>query len=94
MYLHLISKTLGRPTVPLCFRMSKFNIFGSSGNSRIYIQSCIKKSRNRNKRRLDYSFIIRTANEGPVRIHRNCLVLIYVFPEMKLRSLVISETEL
>ncbi len=32
-----------------------------------------------------------TANEGPVRIQYNCQVPIYVFPEMKLRSLVISK---
>ncbi len=37
--------------------------------------------------------IIYTANEGPLRIHYRCLVLIYVFPETKLRSLVFSETE-
>ena len=35
-----------------------------------------------------------TANEGPVRIQYKCLVPIYVFPEMKLRSLLISKTEL
>ncbi len=35
-----------------------------------------------------------TANEGPVRIQYKCLVLISVFPEMKLRGLVISKTEL
>jgi hypothetical protein len=35
-----------------------------------------------------------TANEGPVRIQYQCLVPIYVFPEMKLCSLVISKTEL
>jgi hypothetical protein len=35
-----------------------------------------------------------TANEGPVGILYNCLVPIYVFPEMKLRVLVISKTEL
>jgi hypothetical protein len=35
-----------------------------------------------------------TANEGPVRTQYKCLVAIYVFPEMKLRSLVISKTEL
>jgi hypothetical protein len=32
--------------------------------------------------------------EGPVRIQYNCLVPIYVFPEMKLCSLVISKVEL
>ncbi len=59
-----------------------------------YIYSTKKsRNRNRNKWSLDYSFIIRTANEGPVRIHHKCLVLIYVFPEMKLLSLVISKTE-
>jgi hypothetical protein len=26
---------------------------------------------------------VHTANKGPVRIHYKCLVLIYVFPEMK-----------
>jgi hypothetical protein len=35
-----------------------------------------------------------TANEGAVRIQFQCLVPIYVFPEMKLRSLLISKTEL
>jgi hypothetical protein len=35
-----------------------------------------------------------TANEGPVRIQYKCLAPIYVFPEMKLRSFVISKTEL
>jgi hypothetical protein len=35
-----------------------------------------------------------TANEGPVRIEYKDLAPIYVFPEMKLCSLVISETEL
>jgi hypothetical protein len=35
-----------------------------------------------------------TANEGPVRNQYKCLVPIYVFPEMKLCSLVISKTEL
>jgi hypothetical protein len=35
-----------------------------------------------------------TANEGPVKIQYQCLVPIYVFPEMNLRSLVISKTEL
>ncbi len=33
-----------------------------------------------------------TANEGPVRVQHKCLVRIYVFPEMKLCSLVISKT--
>jgi hypothetical protein len=36
---------------------------------------------------------IHTANERPVRIQYKCLVPIYVFPEMKLRGLVISKTE-
>ncbi len=35
-----------------------------------------------------------TANEGPVRMQCKCLVPIYVFPEMKLCSLLISKTEL
>ncbi len=35
-----------------------------------------------------------TANERPARIQNKCVVPIYVFPEMKLRSLVISKTEL
>jgi hypothetical protein len=34
------------------------------------------------------------ANEGLVRIQYECLVPIYVFPEMKLSGLVISKTEL
>ncbi len=36
----------------------------------------------------------RTANEGRVRIQYKCLVPIYVFPEMKLCSILISKTEL
>jgi glycerol uptake facilitator-like aquaporin len=35
-----------------------------------------------------------TANKGPVRIQYKCMVPIYVFPEMKLCSLVISNIEL
>jgi hypothetical protein len=35
-----------------------------------------------------------TADKEPVRIQYKCLVQIYVFPEMKLRGLVISKTEL
>jgi hypothetical protein len=35
-----------------------------------------------------------TAKEGPVRIQYKCLVPTYVFPEMKLCSLIISKTEL
>ncbi len=35
-----------------------------------------------------------TTYEGPVRIQYKCLVLIYVFPEMKLRNIIISKTEL
>jgi hypothetical protein len=35
-----------------------------------------------------------TANEGHVRIQYKYLVPIYVFPEMKLGSLLISNTEL
>jgi hypothetical protein len=35
-----------------------------------------------------------TANEGPERIQYKCMVTIYVFPEMKLRGLVISKTGL
>jgi hypothetical protein len=44
---------------------------------------------------LDVSFtrLLLTSNEGPVRIQYKCLVPIYVFPEMKLRCLVISKTE-
>jgi hypothetical protein len=37
---------------------------------------------------------IRTANEGTLRIQYKCLVPIYVFPEMKLCSLLISKIEL
>jgi hypothetical protein len=37
---------------------------------------------------------IHTANEGSVRIQYKCLVPIYVVPEMKLRGLVVSKTEL
>jgi hypothetical protein len=35
-----------------------------------------------------------TSTEGSVRIQYKCLVTIYVFPEMKLRGLVISKTEI
>jgi hypothetical protein len=38
--------------------------------------------------------VCHTANEGPVRIQYKCLVLIYVFREMKLHGLGISKTEL
>ncbi len=34
--------------------------------------------------------LTQAANEGPVRIQYKCQVPIYVFPEMKLRGLVIS----
>ncbi len=34
---------------------------------------------------------LHTANKGPVRIQNKCLVPIYVFPEMKLFSLIISK---
>jgi hypothetical protein len=34
-----------------------------------------------------------TANEGPVRIQYKCLVLIYVFLEMKLRGLVFPKQD-
>jgi len=33
-----------------------------------------------------------TTIEGPVRIKYKCLVSIYVFPEMKMRGLVISKS--
>jgi hypothetical protein len=39
-------------------------------------------------------YLCYTANEGPVRIQYKCLVPIYAFPEMKLRGLAISKTEL
>jgi hypothetical protein len=35
-----------------------------------------------------------TANEWPMKIQYKCLVPIYVFPEIKLRALVISKSEL
>jgi hypothetical protein len=34
-----------------------------------------------------------TANEGPVKIQYKCLASIYVFPEMKLCTLLIFKTE-
>ncbi len=46
---------------------------------------------------LQYKYVDRryhTANEEAVEIQFNFLVRIYVFPEIKLRSLVISKTEL
>ncbi len=42
---------------------------------------------------LHHFSLCRTTNKGPMRIQYKCLVLIYVFPEMKLRGLVISKTE-
>jgi hypothetical protein len=42
----------------------------------------------------DLPFCLLNANEGPVKIQSKCLVPIHVFPEMKLRCLVISKTEL
>ncbi len=41
-----------------------------------------------------YEYAEHTANEGLVRIQYKCLVPIYVFPEMKLCSLIISKREL
>ncbi len=41
-----------------------------------------------------YVFRSYSANEGPVRIQYKCLVPIYVFPEMKLCSLLIPKKEL
>jgi hypothetical protein len=41
-----------------------------------------------------YIQFLYTANEEPVRIQYKCLVLIYEFLEMKLRSLIIFKTEL
>ncbi len=38
--------------------------------------------------------VTHTANEGPVGIQYKGLLPIYVFPEMKLRSLFISKTQL
>jgi hypothetical protein len=43
---------------------------------------------------LHNSYIPYPANEGLVRTQYKCLVLIYVFPEMKIRDLAISKTEL
>jgi hypothetical protein len=40
------------------------------------------------------AYEIHPANEVQVRIQYKCLVPIYVFPEMKLFSLLISKTEL
>jgi hypothetical protein len=37
------------------------------------------------------TFLYHNANEGPVKIQSKCLVPIHVFPEMKLRFLVISK---
>ncbi len=45
-------------------------------------------------RHLTDAYRLYTANEGPVKIQYKCLVPIYVFPEMKLCSLVISKTDL
>jgi hypothetical protein len=40
-------------------------------------------------------FFDHNANEGPVRIQYKCLLVpFYVYPEMKLSSLLISNTEL
>ncbi len=40
------------------------------------------------------AWVYNTANEGMVKIQYKCLVPIYVFPEMKVYSLLISKTEL
>jgi hypothetical protein len=42
---------------------------------------------------LEFSGASHTVNEGLVRIQNKCLGLIYVFPEMKQCSLLISKTE-
>ncbi len=39
----------------------------------------------------DYFIRLFTANEGPLRIQYQCLVPIYIFPEMKQCSLIISQ---
>jgi hypothetical protein len=44
--------------------------------------------------RLAVSLLPHIANEGPVRIQYQWLVPMYVFPEMKLRSLVISKIDI
>jgi hypothetical protein len=43
---------------------------------------------------INHSILQYTANDRPVRIQYKCLVPIYVFPEMKLHTLIISQTEL
>ncbi len=43
---------------------------------------------------LQQCYITDNANEGPVEIQYKCLFPVYVFPEMKLRDLIISKTEL
>ncbi len=45
-------------------------------------------------RTLEHSFCCTLRMNGPMRIQCKCLVPIYVFPEMKLCSLVILKTEL
>ncbi len=43
--------------------------------------------------RILFLVLLLTANEGPMRIQYECLVPIYVFPEMKLQGLVLSKAE-
>jgi hypothetical protein len=53
-----------------------------------------KRKKRRDRKELERKFRINTADEGPSRIQYKCLVLIYVFPKMRLCGLVISKIEL
>jgi hypothetical protein len=61
-----------------------------------YIGLLGKKTMDRITSKIKYlvEYQVYTANEVPMRIQCKCLVSIYVFPEMKLRGLVISKAEL
>ncbi len=54
------------------------------------VLTCIRTCKEKRVGEVEYL----AASEGPVKIQYKCLAPIFVFPEMKLRSLVIYKTEL
>ncbi len=81
---------MGKPEVEICVRLP-LTLF-IIGTKAIYGTTCdgvwlcgwgFRSSR---------TYVTHTANEGQVRIQYKYLVPIYVFPEMKLHGLFISET--
>ncbi len=58
----------------------------------LYINRCIQECRACHQN--DNYATVCTANEGLLRIQYKCLVPIYVFPEMKLCSILISKTDI